>query len=98
KEWVDLPPLAPGATPYDRAPSARGPIKATDLRPTPNSPIEWQTVNGGHSRRGKHSMSELAQYLSRPLERPVIDATRLAGNYDIMLDYVMEPIQRGPCP
>jgi len=98
KEWVDLPPLVPGATAYDRPPSARGPIKAADLRPAPNSPAEWQTVNGRHSRRGKQSMGALADYLSRNLERPVIDATGLAGNYDIMLDFVMEPVQRGPCP
>jgi uncharacterized protein (TIGR03435 family) len=43
-------------------------------------------------------MSALADYLSHNLERPVIDATGLAGNYDIMLDFVMEPVQRGPCP
>ena len=98
KEWADLPPLPPGATAYDRALSTRGPIKAADLRPAPNSTAEWMTVNGSHSRRGKHSMGALAQYLSVSLERPVIDATGLAGDYDIMLDYVMEPVQRGPCP
>jgi uncharacterized protein (TIGR03435 family) len=98
KEWVDLPPLAPGATAYDRPPSAKGPIKAADLQPTPNSTADWQTVNGSHSRRGKQSMGDLAHYLSVELERPVIDATGLAGKYDIMLDFVMEPVQRGPCP
>jgi uncharacterized protein (TIGR03435 family) len=94
KEWVDLPPLAPGA------PSTKSPVKAADLRPEPNHTIEWQTVNGSHSRRGEISMGALAQYLSANLERPVIDATGLAGDYDIMLDYVMEPA-RGPagvCP
>ncbi len=99
KEWVDLPALAPGASAYDRPPSARGPIKAADLRPTPDSPAEFQTGGGSHSRRGKHSMAALAQYLSVQLERPVIDATGLAGDYDIMLDYVQEPVQpSGPCP
>ncbi len=43
-------------------------------------------------------MGTLAGWLSVSLERPVIDATGLGGNYDIMLDYVMEPVQRGPCP
>jgi uncharacterized protein (TIGR03435 family) len=96
KEWIDLPPLTPGAAASDRA-SARGPIKAADLRPAPDNPIEWQTVNGSHSRRGKQSMGELGQYLSVKLERPVIDATGLAGDYDILLDYVVEPAQP-PCP
>jgi uncharacterized protein (TIGR03435 family) len=98
KEWVDLPPLAPGATVYDRPPSAKGPIKAADLRPSPSSAAEFQTVNGSRSRRGKQSMAALASYLSTNLERPVLDATGLAGDYDIMLDYVMEPVRRGPCP
>jgi uncharacterized protein (TIGR03435 family) len=98
KEWVDLPRLAPGATADDRPRATTGPLKAADLRPAPDNPIEWQTVNGDHSRRGKQSMGALADYLSHPLERPVIDATGLAGSYDIMLDYVMEPVQRGPCP
>jgi uncharacterized protein (TIGR03435 family) len=98
KDWVDLPPLAPGATAYDRPPSATGPIKASDLRPGPKSTAEWQTVNGSHSRRGEISMGALATYLSVQLERPVIDATGLAGDYDIMLDYVMEPVQGRRCP
>jgi uncharacterized protein (TIGR03435 family) len=82
KEWADLPPLARPVT---------GPVKAADLRPAPDSPAEWQFTDGRHSRRGKHSMDFLAAYLSGQLERPVLDATGLTGEYDIMLDYVMEP-------
>jgi uncharacterized protein (TIGR03435 family) len=90
KEWVDLPPLAPGATPYDR-PKSAGPLKASDLRPNPDSPTEWQTIYGSHSRRGKMSMNDLGAYLSVQLDQPVINSTGLKGEYDIMLDYVMEP-------
>jgi uncharacterized protein (TIGR03435 family) len=89
KEWADLPPLADGATPYDRVRS--GSLKAADLRPAPDSPAEWQFIDGRHSRRGKHSMEKLAAYLSGQMERPVLDATGLTGEYDIMLDFVMEP-------
>ena len=42
-------------------------------------------------------MGDLAHYLSLSLERPVIDVTGLAGDYDIMLDYVKEPVPP-PCP
>jgi uncharacterized protein (TIGR03435 family) len=98
KEWVDLPPLPPGTSAYDRALSTKGSIKAADLRHAPNGTAEWMTVNGNRSKRGDLSMGALAQYLSANLERPVIDATGLAGQYDIMLDFVMEPVPRGPCP
>ena len=91
KEWMDLPPLAEGATAYDRPAGAKGPITAADLRPGPGSPAEWQYTDGRHSRRGKHSMESLGVYLSGQFERPVLDATALKGEYDIMLDYVMEP-------
>jgi uncharacterized protein (TIGR03435 family) len=89
KEWADLPPLADGPTPGDRVRS--GTLKAADLRPLPDSPVEWQSIDGRHSRRGKHSMEFLAAYLSGQLERPVLDATGLTGEYDITLDFVMEP-------
>lgn len=98
KEWVDLPPLPPGATPYDRP---KGPLKASDLRPDPDSSTEWQTIYGSHSRRGRMSMNDLGGYLSENLERPVINSTGLKGEYDIMLDFVMEPRPfpgRAPAP
>jgi bla regulator protein blaR1 len=43
----------------------------------------------------KASMANLALYLSRQLERPVLDRTGLSGRYDFQLDWTPDSV---PCP
>jgi uncharacterized protein (TIGR03435 family) len=83
KEWVDLTPWADG----EKRPSEP---KAADFRPPGDSPANWFFAGGRRAFRGKQSMEQLATFLRNGLDRPVIDATGLKGDYDIMLDFVAD--------
>jgi uncharacterized protein (TIGR03435 family) len=90
KEWDDVLARTEGD-----GPRAGPPKRAADLRLRPNSDsVEYQDLNGLRHLRGKKSMEALAGNLSARLGRPVIDATGLTGEYDIMLDFVQEPAPR----
>jgi uncharacterized protein (TIGR03435 family) len=102
KEWDDVLARTDGDAPLSGTPKS-----AADLRLWSRSDaVEFGGRGGRRSLRAKKSMDALAGWLSASFGRPVIDATGLTGEYDIMLDFVQEPPARpafiphddGPAP
>ena len=83
KEWADL-------TPWGEDRKRPPQPKAADFRPADDAPADWYFAGGRRAFRGKQSMNALAGRLSNWLNQPVIDATGLKGDFDIMLDFVAD--------
>src|SRR5262249_53121614 len=91
KEWSDA-----SQPSLDRA---GGPKSAPDLRLTPTQDsIEFRYLDCRHMFKARASMDQLAQLFSGRLRKPVVDATGLAGVYDIMFNFSMDPPETSAVP
>ncbi len=61
--------------------------------------VSWHRSSGGHAvvrlRAQQEPMSVLVDWLSGPAQRPVVDATGLAGRFDFTLEFAQDLPQSG---
>ena len=77
---------------------AKGGFLVKEVEAGPSGLSSRSNENGGELKVQKSKMDDFAEWLSREVERPVLDATGLKGSYDFTLKYTKENSNRQAGP